>query len=71
VDGAFKLSTFQKDDGAPPGKYLVAVTAWEKEPDMKSPKGVPAIPEKFFDPQKSGLTADVGTQKTELTFDLK
>jgi len=71
VDGAFKLSTYQKDDGAPPGSYKVAVTAWEKEPTMESPKGVPAIPQKYFDAAKSGLTAEVGVQKTELTFDLK
>ena len=71
VGGAFKLSTYQKDDGAPPGQYKVAVTAWEKEPTMDAPKGVPAIPQKFFDPAKSGLTAEVSPQKTELNFDLK
>ncbi len=71
VDGAFKLSTYQRDDGAPPGQYKVSVTAWEKEPTMESPKGTPAIPRKFFTPEKSGLTADVGTQKTELNLDLK
>lgn len=71
VDGAFRLSTFQKDDGAPPGQYKVAVTAWEKEPTMESPKGVPAIPEKYFSPEKSGLTADISAQKAELNFELK
>jgi len=52
------------------GKYKVAVTAWEKEPEMGT-EGVPAIPKKYLSPNESGLTADVTAQSPQVDFDLK
>ena len=69
VDGVYKLSTYKTDDGAPPGKYKVAVTSWVKEPDMQS-EGEPAIPKKYFNADTSQLTAEVGNQPS-IDFDLK
>jgi len=58
VDGKFTLSTFSKDDGAPPGEYKVAVTAWTTPPEM-GVEGVPAIPKQYFDANTSGLSATI------------
>lgn len=58
VDGKFTLSTFSKDDGAPPGEYKVAVTAWTTPPEM-GVEGVPAIPKHYFDTNTSGLSATI------------
>lgn len=67
VNGEYSLSTFTPGDGAPAGDYLVAVTAWEKAPEM-GVEGVPSIPARYLDPKKSGLTATV-SQEQEQTID--
>jgi hypothetical protein len=84
--GAFKLTTYQRDDGAPAGRYKVAI-AWTtakgarsadadagKGPAVKGPK----VPEaaagqnKYGDPQTSGLTAVIRADAPNmLEFDLK
>ena len=69
IDGQYRLGTYKEGDGAPPGKYQVAVTSWVKEPDMQSP-GEPAIPPKYFSASSSQLTAEVGSQ-SDINFDLK
>jgi hypothetical protein len=65
ADGVFHLTTYQFDDGAPPGKYAVTVF-W----------GVPAkggdgydrilVPERYLKPATSGLTAVVPEQAIDL-----
>ena len=69
-NGAYSLSTFVKGDGAPPGEYKVAVSAWEKEPDM-GVEGVPKIPRRYFDANQSQLTATISSEKSQTKdFDL-
>ena len=68
-NGKYRLSTYQKDDGVAAGSYKVAVIAWEQEPDMKT-GGKPAIPKKYFDAEKSGLTAKVSEGPQQIDFEL-
>jgi len=71
VNGEYSLSTFTPGDGAPPGEYQVAVTAWKKPPEM-GVEGVPAIPARYLDPKKSGLTATVSQeQEQKIDFQLQ
>lgn len=44
-DGTFKVSSFGKDDGAPPGRYIVTI---EPPPKMDG-----AIPKQFLEPETS------------------
>lgn len=70
-NGEYSLSTFVKGDGAPPGEYKVAVTAWDKQPEM-GVEGVPAIPRKYLDANQSQLTATISSEKSQTQdFDLK
>ncbi len=67
--GNFKLTTYGKDDGAAPGKYIVTVRkkVVETKPDPVSPDLNPAIlvketfivPEKFGHAHTSDLTVEV------------
>jgi hypothetical protein len=79
--GAFRLTTYAPDDGAPAGSYKVTVaasgTAREVEPGVIAPMpeetttGSP-IPARYADPTKSDLTADVKESGTNrFTFELK
>lgn len=65
ADGTFTLTTHAADDGAPPGEYRVTVEQWLAGARADEP---PAnrLPQKYADPQQSGLTATVGTGPTEL-----
>lgn len=65
VDGKYVLSTFAKNDGVTPGEYKVAVAAWTTEPGM-GVEGVPAIPKKYFDSNKSGVTIVVTSDGTQV-----
>lgn len=79
-DGKFTLETFEPGDGALPGKYKVGVikkevTGFLADQDGLSggiaPAGVKEkwiTPQKYADPNKSGLTAEVksGMQPLEL-----
>jgi len=64
VDGKYSLSTFKKGDGAPPGQYQVAIASWDSEPTMDT-QGVRAIPEKYFDAKRSGLTATIADKSPQ------
>lgn len=83
-DGNFQMTTFRDRDGAVPGRQLVAIRRVDvinKTPadvDVSAGGvGVPPeirwiVPEKFADPRKSGLTADVGeSAKNHFEFALK
>jgi hypothetical protein len=60
-DGSFALHTFGKNDGALIGKHKVGVVLY----DMKGPKspespyGKLLIPQRYTNPESSGLTIDV------------
>jgi hypothetical protein len=53
-DGSFRLSTFGKEDGAIPGKYVVTV---EPHPYPKGAK--PSIPRQYSSAKDSPLTVEV------------
>jgi hypothetical protein len=60
-DGRFALSTFAPGDGVRPGRYRVRVASYRSEAKMDVPgSGRPAVPEKYFDAGRSGLTVTVG-----------
>lgn len=82
ADGTFELSTFPPDPGAVPGKYQIAVTkmsvstpavrpeeAHDADFPTESPKAL--IPDRYSDPVRSGLTAEVPPEgSTELKIEL-
>ena len=60
--GAFQLSTFRANDGAPPGKYIVTVS-WlgplegvheDDEDDLPE-----LLPSRYQDPRRSGLQIEI------------
>ena len=54
ADGTFHLSTYQPEDGAPPGKYRVAVF-WNKPGELGGDDGVSLLPMEFSNPDLSGI----------------
>lgn len=65
ADGSFVLTTYDGNDGAPAGDYLVTVELWlaGSRPDEGPTSRLPA---KFAKPDTSGLTATVNAGPTEL-----
>ncbi|HEX4592062.1 MAG TPA: carboxypeptidase-like regulatory domain-containing protein [Gemmataceae bacterium] len=53
-DGSFRLSTFAKEDGAIPGRYVVTV---EPHPYPKGSK--PSIPRRYVSDKDSPLTVEI------------
>jgi hypothetical protein len=71
ADGSFKLTTYEKDDGAPAGKYQVKIlTTPPPSADagilVKREKVVDVLKGKYLDPSKTGLAAVVEEKPTEL-----
>jgi hypothetical protein len=84
ANGQFQLSTFPPDLGAVPGDYKVAVSKQsvvvipEPPPGMhaedmpRPPKPKALIPDKFANPEKSGLTTNIPEAgKTDIQIELK
>ena len=71
ADGSFKLTTYDGNDGAPAGEYRVTVELWLAS--GRSDEGPSnRLPQKYANPQQSGLTAKVSAGSTELNaFRLK
>ena len=80
-NGNFTLGTFSTSDGALPGKYRIAISAYGPDrapkpgegsgmPGEKVP-GDPIIPPKFFAPDSSGLTHEVKRGSNHVDLDLK
>ncbi|TWT34838.1 hypothetical protein [Blastopirellula retiformator] len=69
ADGTFQLSTYNTGDGAPPGKYQVAVS-WagslqgltEEERDARPER----LPRKYTKPATSGIVVEIGDTETKL-----
>ena len=63
-DGSFRLGTRTASDGAPPGKYRVAIEPYED-------KAGPVIDRRFEDPKLSGLeyTVVAGSNDFTITVD--
>jgi hypothetical protein len=74
-DGSFRLTTFQKDDGAVPGKYQVAVQVFPDDgaglPGAEFAGKKPPVPQKYMSPQSSGLIAEIKVGENNLDFPLK
>jgi hypothetical protein len=83
ASGKFVLGTNAANDGAPPGMNKISF-AWEPprtgEPGQETindtpermPKPKIRIPEKYSDPEKSGISQDVPTRGTgDIKFDLQ
>lgn len=77
TDGTFKLGTFEKEDGAVPGKYKVSVQVFPPEgegaglPGQEFGKKEPPIPLKYLNASSSGLTADITSGENNIVLDLK
>jgi hypothetical protein len=70
--GDYTLSTHQPGDGIAPGAYRVCISSFETLPEMKQNSGKRAIPERYFDVRRSGLTATVENQRAQvINFSLK
>jgi hypothetical protein len=68
-DGTFKLSTFSTNDGAVPGRHLVAISPPDPPPDAPPPK--PVVLQKYRDFGTSGLTADIKPGPNDVEFELE
>ncbi len=75
--GRFALSTFRTGDGAVPGDYRVCVFSYvsdqaSAEDDVSIPETVWRIPQRYGNPQQSGLTATIpaGSKPLSLEFPL-
>ena len=64
--GDYTLSTHQPGDGIAPGAYRVCISSFETLPEMKQNSGKRAIPERYFDVRRSGLTATVADRRTQV-----
>lgn len=77
ADGSFILHTYEPDDGAPAGDYLVAIstapTATKSGPSLKEvERPIDHLKGRYADPKTSGLKATIKPGSNELPpFDLK
>jgi hypothetical protein len=70
-DGRFTLSTFAPGDGVRPGAYKVRIASYLSEARMDVPgSGKPAVPEKYWDANTSGLTFKVEGKSQSLDLNL-
>lgn len=73
--GEFQLTTFEKNDGAAPGKYNVAIQVFPAEgaglPGAEFGNKKPPIPQKYMSETTSGLTAEITAGDNALDFQLK
>lgn len=76
ADGTFRLGTYEPDDGAPAGRYLVGVStacpsSGESGPLVKRAGAPDVLKGRYADPKTSGLTAEIKEGANELpTFAL-
>jgi hypothetical protein len=71
ADGAFQLTTYDANDGAPPGQYVVTVV-WAEYGKRSDDITKLLVPPRYMSPATSGLSAEVGDRSTELPpFHLK
>jgi hypothetical protein len=57
-DGSFEITTFQPGDGAPAGMYAVSIV-WKKPAAVGDRDEVYLLPERYINPQTSGLRVEV------------
>ena len=68
ADGTFKVSTFEQNDGAVPGKHKVAISPPAPVGDTTPPK--PLIPSRYGDLGMSGLIINVEVGKSEVKLEI-
>ena len=68
ADGKFKISTFDLNDGAVPGKHKVAITQPIQNGDGPAPK--PLIPSRYGDLGTSGLIISVEAGKPDIKLEV-
>lgn len=70
-DGSYTLGTFGAGDGVLPGEYKVAVNTRTSDISPEEPDAPQAwaAPEKYGDPNQSGLTATVPADGKAITLD--
>ncbi len=68
ADGTFKISTFEQNDGAVPGKHKVAITPPVQNGDGPAPK--PLIPTRYGDLGTSGLIINVEAGKPNVKLEV-
>jgi hypothetical protein len=66
--GNYTLSTFQPEDGAIPGSYKVQVFPFDYNAEVTA-KTYKQVPERYQDPETSGLTAVVDSRPKLQKFD--
>ena len=66
-NGAFTVTMYEKGDGLPPGKYVVAIKA--TEPVNENAERWHA-PKKYAKHLTAGLTTEISEATSDLTFDL-
>lgn len=75
TDGTFRLTTFEKNDGAAPGQYFVAIQVFPAEgaglPGAEFGNKKPPIPQRYMSETSSGLTAEIKAGENTLDFALK
>jgi hypothetical protein len=71
ADGSFQLSTYQANDGAPTGDYLVTIDMYKHpfEPSEGRPANSP-VPEKYWKAETTPLKVEVKPGQNEYTFQL-
>jgi len=75
--GRYQLTTLTKGDGAAPGNYRVCVFSYLSDQtsaanDVEIPETVWRIPERYGNPETSGLTAEIppGSRPLQFNFDV-
>jgi hypothetical protein len=68
ADGTFTIGTYQANDGAPIGQYVVTAAQREPEFDALGNPGPNRLPAKYADPKTTDLQVEVKTGRNE--FDL-
>ena len=75
-NGSYSMERSPSQPGLWPGNYSVVIRSWKEEPGQLMPsggfsKGISLIPEKYQDPKKSGLKAEIGKSATTVDFELE
>jgi hypothetical protein len=72
IEGNFSGRTFAPGDGLMPGRYTVRIACWKVVPTMANPAGRSYLPDKYANPETSGLEAVVSadTELCTLAFDV-
>jgi hypothetical protein len=65
ADGSFEISTYSRNDGAAPGRYLVTVV-WKKASKIGDSQEENLLPLKYMSPETSELSVVVNEGPTEL-----